>query len=84
MRFLLSSIVMLMLACGAEAANAQGVCPFLAFCGAQQDHCHRNCGALTDVIAWGQREAFLQSCFSSCDHEGGRCTVSQTRRCFGR
>jgi hypothetical protein len=39
-----------MLAFGADRASAQGYCPFLAFCDAQQDHCHQNCGALTDVI----------------------------------
>ena len=44
---------------GSQAAMAQGYCPFVAFCDAQHYHCYRNCGALTDVVAWPARPPFL-------------------------
>jgi hypothetical protein len=82
MRFFGTVLVVCLLAFGADRAKAQGFCPFLAFCDAQQYHCHQNCGALTDVIIWQARPAFLQGCFARCDVQFSRCTVRSTRRCL--
>jgi hypothetical protein len=84
MRFLAAALIVCLLAFGAGEAHAQAYCPFLAFCDAQLDHCHHNCGALTDVIAWPDRPAFLQQCFANCDVQFSRCTVRSTRRCLRR
>jgi hypothetical protein len=81
MRFFATALVVGLLSFGVGEASAQGYCPFLAFCDAQQHQCHQNCGALTDVIHWPDREAFVQYCFTRCDAQFGRCTVRSTRRC---
>jgi hypothetical protein len=82
MRFFGTVLVVCLLAFGADRAKAQGFCPFLAFCDAQQYYCHQHCGALTDVIIWQARPAFLQGCFARCDVQFSRCTVRSTRRCL--
>ncbi len=82
MRLLGAALVVGLLALGADRASAQGYCPFLAFCDAQQDHCHHNCSALTDVIVWPARPVFVQECFARCDVQFSRCTVRSARRCL--
>jgi hypothetical protein len=59
--------------CGSETAMAQGYCPFVAFCDAQHYHCYRNCGALTNVVAWPARPPFLQRCAYGCERQLNRC-----------
>jgi hypothetical protein len=82
MRFLGTVLVVCLLALCADRASAQGFCPFLAFCDAQQHHCHQNCGALTDVVVWPARPGFVQECSAACDVQFSRCTVRSTRRCL--
>jgi hypothetical protein len=82
MRFLATALIVGLLAMGANRAGAHEYCPFLAFCDAQQRHCHYSCGALTDVIAWPERPAFLAHCFAKCDAQFRRCAVRNTRRCL--
>jgi hypothetical protein len=84
MRLFGAVLAVCLLALGADRAGAQGYCPFLAFCDAQQSHCYSDCGALTNVVAWPDRPAFLQRCFAKCDVQFGRCTVRSTRRCLRR
>ena len=69
------------LAWGSEAAMAQGYCPFVAFCDAQHYHCYRNCGALTDVVAWPARPPFLQRCSYGCERQLNRCIYRAARWC---
>ena len=83
MRLFGTLIVICMLALGADATKAQGICPFLAFCTAQQAHCNRNCAALTDVIDWSHRPSFVQRCSYGCDVQYSRCTMRQLRNCSG-
>jgi hypothetical protein len=66
---------------GSEAAMAQGYCPFVAFCDAQHYHCYRNCGALTDVVAWPARPPFLQRCSYGCERQLNRCMYRAARWC---
>jgi hypothetical protein len=66
---------------GSEAATAQGYCPFVAFCDAQHYHCYRNCGALTDVVAWPARPPFLQQCYHGCERQLNRCMYRAVRWC---
>lgn len=82
MRFVGMVLIACLLAFGADRARAQEYCPFAAFCGAQLRHCHYNCGALTDVVAWPARPAFLAQCFAKCDAQFNRCAVRSTRRCL--
>ncbi len=83
MRLLSTSIITCALLLGAGTAGAQaGYCPFLAFCFAQRDHCYFDCRALTEVIPWPQREAFLQRCFAGCDRQHDRCLRRNTPRCL--
>jgi hypothetical protein len=82
MRFFAIALVVGLLAFGADRASAQGYCPFLAFCDAQQHQCHQSCGALTDVIHWPYREAFVQHCFARCDVKFSRCVARSTSRCL--
>jgi hypothetical protein len=82
MRLLWTSIIAAALLVGAGAAGAQaGYCPFLAFCFAQRDHCYFNCRALTEVVPWAQRVAFLQRCFGGCERQHDRCLRRTAPRC---
>jgi hypothetical protein len=81
MRFFATALVVGLLTLSAGEAGAQGYCPFLVFCDDQQHQCHHNCGALTDVIHWPDREAFVQYCSGRCDALFARCTVRSSRRC---
>jgi hypothetical protein len=82
MRIFGTVFVICLLACGGHSASAQSFCPFLAFCDPQQNHCTRNCGALTDVIEWPQRQAFVERCSAKCDVRYSRCTARSARRCL--
>jgi hypothetical protein len=84
MRFFGMMLVVCLLALAADKAGAQGYCPFLEFCDAQQRHCHQNCGALSDVIFRPARTAFVQRCIARCDWQFNRCTVRSAHRCFRR
>jgi hypothetical protein len=81
MRFLGMILVVCLMALAADRASAQGYCPFLEFCDAQQRHCHQNCGALSDVIVRPARPDFVQQCVVRCDWQFNRCTARGARRC---
>lgn len=80
MRPLWTAIIAAALLVGA-AAGARADCAFTAFCFAQRDHCYWNCRALTEVVPWAKREAFLQRCFAGCDRQQDRCLRRNTARC---
>lgn len=82
MRLFGTALIVCLLAFGADRASTQEYCPFLAFCDAQHGHCRRNCGALTDVVAWQYRPAFLQQCFANCGAQFSRCAVRSARYCL--
>jgi hypothetical protein len=77
---LLAAIFIVVLSCGGSAM-AQGYCPFVAFCDAQHHHCYRNCGALTDAVAWPARPPFLQRCSYGCERQLNRCMYRAVRWC---
>lgn len=78
---LVAAVLAILMYWGCEAAMAQGYCPFVAFCDAQQHHCYRNCGALTEVIVWPARPAFLQRCYYGCERQYNRCMIRAVRWC---
>jgi hypothetical protein len=81
MRLLWTSIIAAVLLLGAAAGGARADCAFVAFCFAQRDHCYWNCRALTEVVPWAKREAFLQRCFAGCDRQHDRCLRHAAPRC---
>jgi hypothetical protein len=81
MRLLSAAIIVLIVAGSAGAARAQGYCPFPAFCGAQQSHCHGSCEAFMDVITWPRRPYVLEKCAVGCDVQYGRCMRRVIPRC---
>ena len=89
MRLFGAVLVVCLLALGADRASAQGFCPFLAFCDAQQDHCHHNCRALVpggrqlsdeQIRALIRRQAVIGvSCDNRMLRPGWKTSVSDVR-----
>jgi len=78
---LFAAVFIVLLTYGSEAAIAQGYCPFMAFCDAQHHYCYRNCGALTNVVAWPARTRFEQYCSYGCERQLARCLHRAVRWC---
>jgi hypothetical protein len=78
---LFAAVFVVVLTWGAQAAMAQGYCPFTDFCGEQHHRCYRNCAALGDAIAPPSKPRLLQQCTYGCERQFNRCMYRAVHWC---